>query len=92
MIEESKPIIKIKQAETIYDFLWYPKMNSSNPSSCFFASTCKDQPIKLWDAYTGEKKETYTGKRITLYYFYFIFILFYSLFLFLLFLFYFLFL
>ncbi len=52
-----------KEGETIYDYQWYPYMNSLNPSTCVYASTSRDNPIHLWDAYTGQIRTTYRGKR-----------------------------
>jgi telomerase Cajal body protein 1 len=34
--------------ESIYDFSWYPHMNSSDPTTCCFAYTSRDHPIHLW--------------------------------------------
>jgi telomerase Cajal body protein 1 len=35
--------------EAIYDCIWYPHMNSNNPSSCCFVTTSRDHPIHLWN-------------------------------------------
>ena len=69
----------------IYDYCWYPKMNSADPSTCLYvvitkkvnvyfrlinliffsylqfsiASTSRDNPIHLWDAYSGHLVCTY---------------------------------
>lgn len=32
--EEVLPVVLVKEGGTIYDFEWYPKMNSSDPISC----------------------------------------------------------
>ena len=42
------------EPEPVYDFAWYPQMCSANPVTCCFLSTAKQQPIHLWDAYTGK--------------------------------------
>eukprot|EP00850_Spirogloea_muscicola_P016223 SM000130S27110 [mRNA] locus=s130:186264:190849:- [translate_table: standard] len=42
------------EGETVYDFCWYPCMSASDPSSCVFASTCREHPVHLWDAVSGE--------------------------------------
>lgn len=51
--------LKVNEAETIYDYCWYPYMSSSDAATCVFASTTRDHPIHLWDAYTGQLRCTY---------------------------------
>lgn len=48
-----------KEPEDIYNCTWYPAMNSSDPSSCVFASCSRDQPVHLWDAYSGALRASY---------------------------------
>ena len=55
------PVLSMKEGETIYDYTWYPHMRSSEPQSCVFASTARDHPIHLWDAYTGSLRASYLG-------------------------------
>ena len=47
------------EGETVYSYGWYPRMDSSQPDSCVFASSCRDHPVHLWDAFTGELRSTY---------------------------------
>ncbi|KAG7170653.1 telomerase Cajal body protein 1-like [Homarus americanus] len=49
----SKAAITIQEKELLYDYTWYPLMQSSDSRTCCFASTCRDQPVHLWDAWTG---------------------------------------
>lgn len=49
----------VKEAETVYDYCWYPYMSSSDPTTCVFASTTRDHPIHLWDASSGQLRCTY---------------------------------
>lgn len=58
-ISELKADLKMKESEIIYDFAWYPTMNSLNPNTCFIATTSKDTPVHLWDAYTGKLVASY---------------------------------
>jgi WD40 repeat protein len=51
--------LQAKEGETVYDFCWYPLMNSSYPTSCCFISSSRDHPVHLWDAFTGELRATY---------------------------------
>ena len=48
-----KPVFTMTESGTIYDFAWYPKMNSGLPETCFLAATAQNQPIHLYDAYNG---------------------------------------
>jgi WD40 repeat protein len=50
-----------KEGETVFDARWYPLMRASTPASCCFASTSRDHPIHLWDAYTGALRASYLG-------------------------------
>lgn len=56
---EMESVLTVKEVELVYDYAWYPPMCSLDPSSCIFASTCRDNPVHLWDAFTGELKCTY---------------------------------
>ncbi|GAM18557.1 hypothetical protein SAMD00019534_017320 [Acytostelium subglobosum LB1] len=53
------PVFSIHEHDTVYDYAWYPYMNSSNPSTCLFATTSKDTPIHLWNAFTGKLAYSY---------------------------------
>ncbi|KAL8151277.1 hypothetical protein V2J09_021085 [Rumex salicifolius] len=44
----------ITEGESVYDYCWYPYMNSADVTSCVFATTTRDHPIHLWDATSGE--------------------------------------
>ncbi|KAL6012069.1 hypothetical protein ACLOJK_002544 [Asimina triloba] len=44
----------VSEAESVYDYCWYPYMQASDPTTCVFASTTRDHPIHLWDAITGQ--------------------------------------
>ncbi|XP_045624327.2 telomerase Cajal body protein 1 [Procambarus clarkii] len=56
-MEESKKYAKaaitVQERELIYDFAWFPLMQSNDPRTCCFAVTCRDQPVHLWDAWNG---------------------------------------
>lgn len=47
-------ILQAKEGGAVYDYAWYPFMNSQVPESCIFVSTSRDQPVHMWDAYTGD--------------------------------------
>jgi len=54
-----KSILKVQEGETIYDLAWLPTMTSSDPSSCCFFSTSRDNPVHVWDAFTGSCRGSY---------------------------------
>lgn len=39
--------------ESVYDYAWYPHMNTSIPATCCFITTSRDHPIQLWDMNSG---------------------------------------
>ncbi|XP_078437371.1 transducin/WD40 repeat-like superfamily protein isoform X1 [Wolffia australiana] len=47
------------EGESVYDYCWYPFMSLQDMNSCVFASTCRDHPIHLWDAFSGQLRATY---------------------------------
>ncbi|KAI4312108.1 hypothetical protein MLD38_036960 [Melastoma candidum] len=49
----------VAEGESVYDFCWYPGMSASDPVSCVFASTTRDHPNHIWDAWTGQLRCTY---------------------------------
>ena len=53
------PVLRFSESETIYDFCWYPRMSSASPQTCVFASTSRNSPVHLYDAYTGGLRATY---------------------------------
>jgi telomerase Cajal body protein 1 len=53
--------LKMTESGGIYDYAWYPHMNSyDSATSCLFA-TSKSNPIHLFDAYTGQIRCSYRG-------------------------------
>lgn len=51
----------VREGETVYDFAWFPLMNSNFPATCCFASTSRDAPVHLWDAFTGQVAPSYNS-------------------------------
>uniref|UniRef100_A0A8D8U321 WD repeat-containing protein 79 n=1 Tax=Cacopsylla melanoneura TaxID=428564 RepID=A0A8D8U321_9HEMI len=51
--------LKIKEGGVIYDFVWYPKMNSMENFTSYFLCSSMYAPIHLWDSVGGEIKATY---------------------------------
>ncbi|OWZ05844.1 Telomerase Cajal body protein [Phytophthora megakarya] len=58
-VADSTSILQAKEGGAVYDYVWYPFMTSADPNSCIFVSTSRDQPVHLWDAYTGELRASY---------------------------------
>jgi telomerase Cajal body protein 1 len=48
------PVLDVKEGETVYDYAWYPFMNTSDAASCCFITTTRGTPIHLWDSVTGK--------------------------------------
>lgn len=59
LLQEMGPVLRMSEGDTIYDYCWYPLMNSSEPDSCFVTSSSRDNPIHVWDAFTGHLKASY---------------------------------
>jgi len=57
--DEWKAALKCEGGDSVRSYEWYPHMNSSDPSSCCFAGVSRDQPVHLYDAYTGTVRATY---------------------------------
>jgi WD40 repeat protein len=49
-----------KGGDVVQSFDWYPHMDSQNPSTCCFVGTSREQPVHLYDAYTGKVRATYS--------------------------------
>lgn len=58
---ELQPALAVREGESIYDYAWFPGMDSSNPVTCVFASTSREQPLHLWDAYSGQCRASYVS-------------------------------
>ncbi|KAI0235615.1 Telomerase Cajal body protein 1 [Lamellibrachia satsuma] len=58
-IPEMTAVLRMIEAELVYDYCWYPNMSSDNPDSCCVASSCRETPIHLWDAFTGQLRCSY---------------------------------
>ena len=56
------PAVESREGSSIYDYCWYPKMNSADPASCVFLSSSRDHPLHLWDAYNGKLRASYVAR------------------------------
>ena len=54
-----KVAVEMKEGESVYDYQWYPLMNSASPETCCLATTSQHQPIHLYDAFDGHIRATY---------------------------------
>ncbi|XP_069623533.1 telomerase Cajal body protein 1 [Ranitomeya imitator] len=59
LLPEMGPVLRMSEGDTIYDYCWFPLMNSCDPASCFVASSSRDNPIHVWDAFTGDLRASY---------------------------------
>ena len=51
--------LKVKEPEIIYDYCWFPLMNSNDPETCCFVTSAKDQPVHLWSSIDGSLKASF---------------------------------
>ncbi|XP_068632280.1 telomerase Cajal body protein 1 homolog [Battus philenor] len=61
MIDVLDSVIHVKESGLIYDFCWYPGMNSSIPETCCWLTTKQNAPIQMWDAFDGSLRCSYRG-------------------------------
>ncbi|XP_061718415.1 telomerase Cajal body protein 1 homolog [Cydia pomonella] len=54
-------VIHVKEAGLVYDFCWYPSMNSSIPETCCWLTTRQNAPVQMWDAFDGSLRCSYRG-------------------------------
>nr|XP_004572250.2 telomerase Cajal body protein 1 isoform X1 [Maylandia zebra] len=59
LLPEMSPVLRMAEGDTIYDYCWYPKMNSLEPDTCFLASSSRDNPVHVWDAFYGEVRASF---------------------------------
>jgi len=45
--------------QAVRSYVWYPRMQSSDPVTCCLAAARREQPIHLYDAYTGGIRASY---------------------------------
>jgi len=50
---ELKALFAVNSPDLIYDYVWYPFMNSGDPATCCFLSTSRESPLHLYDAFNG---------------------------------------
>ncbi|KAJ8282874.1 hypothetical protein COCON_G00053930 [Conger conger] len=59
LLTEMTPVLRMAEGDTIYDYCWYPKMSSLDPTTCFIASSSRDNPVHIWDAFYGDLRATF---------------------------------
>mmetsp|Transcript_125563 Transcript_125563/g.287681 ORF Transcript_125563/g.287681 Transcript_125563/m.287681 type:complete len:304 (+) Transcript_125563:27-938(+) len=58
-LADLSPCFCTPAAEYIYDFAWFPLMQSDIRASCCFITTSRDSPIHLWDSEEPRIRATY---------------------------------
>ncbi|OBS67533.1 hypothetical protein A6R68_03941, partial [Neotoma lepida] len=53
------PVLRMVEGDTIYDYCWYSLMSSTQPDTSFVASSSRENPIHIWDAFTGELRASF---------------------------------
>jgi WD40 repeat protein len=59
-LPEMSAVLTLSMGEAVYDYCWYPLMSSWQPDTACFATTCKDHPVQLWDAFDLQKRASYS--------------------------------
>ncbi|CAD7087348.1 unnamed protein product [Hermetia illucens] len=60
-LDQLESVIHVKEGGTVYDYSWYPFMNSTMPETCCWISSRQHCPIQLWDGFTGDLRGSYRG-------------------------------
>ena len=60
--QPTSPVFSIPTGGTLYDFCWYPQMNSANPATCAFLTTSAGVPVHMRDGFTGSLLASYVGR------------------------------
>ncbi|EDQ85406.1 uncharacterized protein MONBRDRAFT_11919 [Monosiga brevicollis MX1] len=53
------PVFSVHEAELIYDFAWYPLLQSDFPETCLLFTACRDTTVHSWDAFDGSLVASY---------------------------------
>nr|XP_038941373.1 telomerase Cajal body protein 1 isoform X1 [Rattus norvegicus] len=53
------PVLRMVEGDTIYDYCWYSLMSSTQPDTSYVASSSRENPIHIWDAFTGELRASF---------------------------------
>ncbi|KAM4823758.1 telomerase Cajal body protein 1 isoform X1 [Urocitellus parryii] len=56
---EMAPVLRMMEGDTIYDYCWYSLMSSTQPDTSYVASSSRENPIHIWDAFTGELRASF---------------------------------
>ncbi|KAI5646178.1 telomerase Cajal body protein 1 [Phthorimaea operculella] len=53
--------VHVKESGLVYDFCWFPGMNSQIPETCCWLTTRQNAPVQMWDAFDGSLRCSYRG-------------------------------
>ncbi|ELW63593.1 telomerase Cajal body protein 1 [Tupaia chinensis] len=56
---EMAPVLRMVEGDTVYDYCWYSLMSSAQPETSYVASSSRENPIHIWDAFTGELRASF---------------------------------
>ncbi|XP_053425910.1 telomerase Cajal body protein 1 isoform X2 [Nycticebus coucang] len=56
---EMAPVLRMVEGDTIYDYCWYSLMSSTQPDTSYVASSSRENPIHIWDAFNGELRASF---------------------------------
>ena len=51
--------LNVQEGDSVRSYAWYPHMDSNDVNSSIFLASAKDQPLHLFDAYTGKVRCSY---------------------------------
>ncbi|XP_031621676.1 telomerase Cajal body protein 1 homolog [Contarinia nasturtii] len=54
-------VVHVNEGGIVYDYCWFPLMNSNDAATCCWLATRQNEPIQLWDAYYGDLRCSYRG-------------------------------
>ncbi len=57
--QQWKPAITCQSGDSVRNYAWYPRMNSSDPATCCFLGVSRGSPVHLYDAYDGSIRASY---------------------------------
>ncbi|XP_071888318.1 telomerase Cajal body protein 1 [Anas platyrhynchos] len=58
-LPEMVPALRVPEGDTVYDCAWFPLLDSSLPHTCLVASSSRDNPVHLWDAFDGSLRGSF---------------------------------
>lgn len=58
-LPEMEAALRVPEGDAVYDYAWFPLLDSSLPHTCLVASSSRDNPVHLWDAFDGSLRGSF---------------------------------